>query len=199
MKSVIETFKDIPGYEGLYQVSDYGCVRSLNYQGKKRIKYLKNAKDSCGYERIDLHRDGKRKTFSVHRLVWETFNGKIPDGMEIDHINTVRDDNRLDNLRVVTHKENNANPITSDRVRKANRETHQLLAQDPKWREAHREATRKALSKPILQLDKTTGEVIREWECAADASIELGIKHANISACCHGRCKSAGGFKWSFA
>lgn len=48
----------------------------------------------------------------VHRIIWETFKGEIPDGYEIDHINTIRDDNRLENLRLVTHKENDNNPLT---------------------------------------------------------------------------------------
>ena len=195
MKAVIETFKDIPGYEGLYQVSDYGAVRSLNYQGKKRIKYLKNEKMPNGYERIVLCRNGKPKRFMVHRLVLETFVGKIPDGYEIDHINAVCDDNRLSNLRVVTHKENMENPISVER----NRETGRRNSQNHQWREAQREGARKALNKTVLQLDKVTGEVIRRWECARDASRELGIDHRNISACCRGKLKSAGGFRWCFA
>ena len=68
--------------------------------------------------KLSTHRDGylmfgvNHKLFLVHRAVWETFNGSIPDGMEIDHINTVGDDNRLENLRCVTHKDNNNNPLT---------------------------------------------------------------------------------------
>lgn len=48
----------------------------------------------------------------VHRIIYETFKGEIPDGMEIDHINTIKTDNRLENLRLVTHKENCNNPLT---------------------------------------------------------------------------------------
>ena len=51
----------------------------------------------------------------VHRLVWETFNGVIPDGYQIDHINTIRDDNRLENLRCVTRKDNMNNPLTTQK------------------------------------------------------------------------------------
>ena len=174
MKAVIETFKDIPDYEGLYQVSDYGAVRSLDYQGKKRIKYLRNTKTPKGYECICLFRDGKHRNFRVHRLVWEAFNGKIPEGYEIDHINTVRDDNRLDNLRVVTPKENRNNSITAAR---------------------HREAC----NKPILQLDKVTGKVIHEWKGQRDIERELGINQSSISQCCLGKRISAGGYRWCFA
>lgn len=54
----------------------------------------------------------KRLAVYVHRLVWETFVGEIPQGLTIDHINTVRDDNRIGNLRCITQKENNNNPLT---------------------------------------------------------------------------------------
>ena len=212
MKSVIETWKEVPGYEGLYEVSNCGAVRSLNYQGKKRIKYLRNMKNLDGYEAIRLYRDGKVKKFSVHRLVYETFVGEIPEGYEIDHINTVRDDNRLVNLRVVTSKENSNNPITRERHLEAisqrsqdpkwieaTREANKRLAKDPKWLEANREATRKAHNKPVLQLNKENGEVIRGWDCARDVERELGINNANISECCNNKRNSAGGFKWRYA
>ena len=54
----------------------------------------------------------KRKLMRVHRLVYETFVGEIPQGYELDHINTIRDDNRVENLRAVTPKENGNNPLT---------------------------------------------------------------------------------------
>lgn len=61
------------------------------------------------------------KTFYVHRLVWEAFNGEIPDGYEIDHKNTVRTDNRLENLRLTTPKENRNNPHTIEKYKMTNR------------------------------------------------------------------------------
>lgn len=196
MEAVIETFKPVRGYDGLYEVSDYGCVRSLNYNKTGKRNTLKNVRNQqTEYEYVCLCGYGKRKRFSVHRLVWETFVGPIPDGMEIDHINTVRNDNRLANLRVVTHKENQANPITSVRNRDAQREAGKRRSQDPQWREAHR----KAHNKPVLQLDKVTCETIKRWECASDAYRELGINQGNISSCCNGKLNSAGGFKWRFA
>lgn len=142
MESVIETFKDIPGYEGLYQVSDYGCVRSLKF-GK--VRYLRNVKRLDGYENINLCREGKKKKFSVHRLVWEAFVGQIPDGYEIDHINTKRDDNRLANLRVVTPKENCNNPITAER----HRDSMKRMSNDPQWRESVREASKQRSKKSM--------------------------------------------------
>ena len=207
MKAFLEYWKKVPGYEG-YEVSDFGTVRSLNYGHSGKRKELKPVKNNNGYEIVSLYRDGVQKQFTVHRLVWNAFNGAIPDGKEIDHINTVRDDNRLENLRIVTPRENSNNPITRTR----HLEAIKLRSEDPKWQEANseaikrrsedpkwRDAIRKACAKPILQLDKETGALIREWECTSDAARELGIRQPSISNCCNGKLKTAGGFKWKFA
>lgn len=73
--------------------------------------------NTTGYEYVSI--DGKLKL--AHRLVWEAFNGVIPEGMEIDHINTDRLDNRLENLRLVTPSENKRNPLTIERYRQSNK------------------------------------------------------------------------------
>ena len=70
-----------------------------------------------GYEYVTI--DGKSKL--AHRVMWEVFNGKIPEGMEIDHINTDRLDNRIDNLRLVTPSENKNNPLTIEHYKMSNR------------------------------------------------------------------------------
>lgn len=57
----------------------------------------------------------------MHRLIWEAFNGKIPEGFQIDHINTIRSDNRLENLRLVTPKENCNNPLTIEHYKQSNK------------------------------------------------------------------------------
>ena len=70
-----------------------------------------------GYMHVKLNNVG----YYVHRVVWEAFNGKIPEGKEIDHINTNRADNRLENLRLVTSSENKRNPITLERYKESNK------------------------------------------------------------------------------
>lgn len=169
------------------------------------------------------------KNFFLHRVVYEAFNSPIPDGYGIDHVNTIRDDNRLENLRVATPKENVNNPITAERMKEAGRRR----AKDPEWRHRQREGAKKlsesqewrnnqregakkrsenqeyrnrqregvrrARAKAVLQLDKDTNEVIREWPSAEDAVRELGISNASISQCCTGKQKTAAGYRWKFA
>lgn len=211
MKAFLETFRVVPGYEGIYEVSDYGVVRSLNYLRTGKRRELKPGKSKKGYEAVILSRDGVKKRFTVHRLVWEAFNGDIPEGLQIDHINGAKNDNRLANLRVVTTKQNANNPITCERRREAtkrrfenmewrevHREAIKRRSEDPKWQEANRRAVRKAKAKPILQIDKDSGALVRDWECIHDVERELGIHHANITSCCRGKRKTAGGYRWEF-
>lgn len=84
-------------------VSDDGHIFSERV-GKCKLEYLSN-----GYVRWSTNRNRKKIRILVHRLVWETFNGEIPKGMEIDHINRDKTDNKLSNLRCVTHIQNMRN------------------------------------------------------------------------------------------
>lgn len=188
----------------MYEVSNDGKVFS-HYTGN----VLKPWKDKDGYLLVGLHKDGKTKTCKVHRLVWEVFNGVIPDGMVIDHCDGNPQNNRLENLRCVTQKENCNNQVTRQRFIKAIKrrsekpewhEKMKKLYKSDKWRRKTTEAVRKACNKPVLQIDCNTGQVIRKWECTADAARELGLYHSHISACCRGEYghKSAGGFIWRF-
>ena len=78
-------------------------------KSQDRLVLCKQSKLRNGYK---VCHDYKRKMFIVHRAIYETFVSEIPDGYQIDHINTIRDDNRLENLRAVTPKENKNNPLT---------------------------------------------------------------------------------------
>ena len=79
-----------------------------------RLAQCKPRKRKDGY--LDIRVQTKISHALVHRVIWETFIGEIPEGYQIDHINTIRDDNRLENLRVVTRKENMNNPITRKNI-----------------------------------------------------------------------------------
>ena len=96
----------IKGQKGSYYAVDDGHI--YNESGKE-IGCI----DSQGYV-VTLNA-------KVHRLIWEAFNGKIPEGFQIDHINTIRNDNRLENLRLVTPKENCNNPLTIEHYKQSNK------------------------------------------------------------------------------
>lgn len=104
----IEIFNDIPGYEGLYQVSNLGRVKSLiKYKGTiERI--LRPGICTSGYYMVILSKNKKLKTISVHKLVSIVFLGHEPDGhrIVIDHINGDRLDNRVENLQFITQRQN---------------------------------------------------------------------------------------------
>ena len=111
----IESWKDIPNYEGLYQVSDAGRIKSLNgFIEKPNGKSIKIGKllsicyDKRGYSSKNLFKNKKRKTFRIHVLVAMAFLGHVPCGLKIvvDHKNNNKKDNRLCNLQVITQREN---------------------------------------------------------------------------------------------
>lgn len=101
----MEIFKDIKGYEGSYQVSNLGRVKSFNF-GKKKI--MNPSLSSNGYYQIGLRKEGKQHTKKIHQLVAIAFLNHSPDGLNIvvDHINNDKTNNKLDNLQLITHREN---------------------------------------------------------------------------------------------
>jgi hypothetical protein len=97
-----EIWIDIPDYEGLYQLSNLGYVKSTRH-GKERI--LKAGTDRHGYLYVILCKNGKTAYKSVHRLVYESFNGKT--NLSVDHIvECNKTDNRLCNLQAITQRKN---------------------------------------------------------------------------------------------
>ena len=111
-----EEWRDIKGYEGLYQISNIGRIKSCNklsYDNKRiKSKILKTKINKNGYEQIFLYKNNTKKYKSVARLVAEAFIPNPENKPEVDHINTIRNDNRVENLRWVTKKENMNNKIT---------------------------------------------------------------------------------------
>lgn len=168
----METFKDIKGFENIYQISNKGTVKSLRFN-KERI--LRTQTDIFGYHYINLNCDGKSYKYKIHRLVAEAFIPNPNNYPIINHINEDKTDNRVENLEWCTYSYNNT---YNDRAKKSGKKSG------------------KTLSRPIIQLTKN-GEFIREWESATEASKQLNIPLPNITNCINGKkYKSAGGFIW---
>lgn len=219
----MEEWKDIEGYEGYYQISNKGRVKSVertitrNVNGnlfpvKVRERIIILHKDGGMYRTAHLHKDGKTRAIHVHKLVWENFNGRVPDGLEIDHIIPVRNGgtDELENLRVVTRSENHLNPLTVINRSKAmagklagelnprygvklSDETREKIRQKALGRKISDE-TRKKISIPVYQCDKD-GNIIREWLGAAEAAKHIGVNRNTLSKASRksGMCR---GFKW---
>lgn len=168
-----EVWQDIQGYSGIYQVGTSGRIRSLK---KGKIELLKPYINNIGYAVLSLYANHKQKTCHVHKLVAGTFLVKVDGKNYIDHINGIETDNRIDNLRWCTPKEN-ANFGLSIINRKR--------------------AMRKACGVPVNQYD-LSGNYIATYATLTDAQTITGIAYQNIRACCIGRYKTAGNYIWKF-
>ena len=166
----MEHWKAISGYEGLYEVSDLGRVRSLKY-GKEKI--LKPGKTHGGYLMIGLRKDGHMKYLLVHRLVAKAFIPN-PNNLEtVNHKDETKTNNTVSNLEWMS-REDNINYGT------------------------HNKRVGEALSKQVQMFDKKTGEVLATFPSTREANRVTGIAQPNISACCNGKLKSAGGYIWRY-
>lgn len=113
----MEQWRDIEGYEGLYQVSDMGNVKSLISN-----RNLKPYINGSGYLQVELCKDGVHKSFRVHRLVAQAFIPNPENKPTVDHINTIKTDNIVSNLRWATQKEQlTENEISRERNNKSSK------------------------------------------------------------------------------
>lgn len=168
---IIEQWKPIVGYEGLYEISNLGRVKSLNYRhtGKERI--LKPANNGDGYLAVNIYRNGQRKMLKVHRLVAAAFIPN-PEGFEqVNHINEDKTNNCVSNLEFCDAKYN-ANYGTRTERMAASQRNHP------------------AMSKPV---EASRFPDFRTIELHFDSTREAGRKgyhQGNVAACCRG-CYSA--------
>lgn len=166
-----EVWKDVVGYEGLYQVSNMGRVRSLDrviiekrtgFKRKLKGKLLKPAIRDNGYAVVNLGRGHHRR---VHHIVMDAFVGVRQEGYEVDHINRNRADNRLENLQYLTIGENHAQGSESKR-------------------------------KPIRQI--CNGKVVKVYESASEASRQMGCTPKVIQMAARGELKTSCGYVWRY-
>lgn len=185
---MIEIWKDILGYEGLYQASNLGRIKSVDrtkigksgceviWKGRILHQYSNNGNNT--YLKVRLSKDGVIKNHYVHRLVWEAFNGKIPELMQVNHIDENCHNNLLSNLNLMTSKENNNWGTHTERL-------------------VEKQLNNAVNSKIVFQFD-LNGNFIREWPSGKEIQRQLNIPQANISACCLGKMKQSHSYIWKY-
>lgn len=168
-------WKDIKGYEGLYQVSDDGHVR--RFYSTKQPKILKN-RPSANYYIVSLSQKCKKKTVAVHRLVAEAFLEKPEGATEVNHKDSNKLNNNVSNLEWVTQKENFYHA--------AERESENPFGKKPR---------------KVKCIDPFTDEVLTEYRSLNDAAKFIGKMSATVGIIrvCQGYQQTAYGYKWEYA
>jgi len=163
-------WKPIPNFE------NYECSNDGEF--KRNGKILKQTNHIKGYKHIRLYKDSKQFTFRSHRIIYETFIGPIANGKEINHLNGLKNDNRIENLEMCTHSENLKHAI----------KTHLLKIKIGKECK---------LSKAIIGTNLKTGEIIK-FDSQADAK-RAGFNQGNIQSVLNKKRNHANGFSWDYS
>lgn len=173
-----EIWRPVKGYEGRYEVSSFGRIRSLNYNGTGRCEIIKQCDSHNGYLLVCLYDCGVRKSFRVNRIVAEAF---IPNPLNLPQVNHKDEDktnNNIDNLEWCDAKYNTNYGTGHDRAS-----------------EKQKNDGRK--SKHVLQYSMC-GDFIFEWPSTMEINRKLGFDRGYISNCCLGKYSSAYGFVWKY-
>ena len=120
----MEIWKDIKDYEGIYQASSFGNLRSLNYKRTGRVQVLKPAMDNKGYLRTALMKNGVLKTVKVHRVVLQTFVANPENKPQVNHINGIKNDNIVENLEWTDNRQNQIHAINLGLVKQKSGDFH---------------------------------------------------------------------------
>ena len=165
-----EIWRDIKDYEGYYQVSNRGIVKSLermkrNNGGYQKIpeKILKVYDNGKGYLRVQLCKDGKVKNCRINRLVAQAFLPNPNNLPEVNHIDQDKTNNCVENLEWCTTQYN----------------------------------VEYSQAKAVIGINKISG-LILEFPSLMEAERQTGISNKHICDCLKGRCKSAGGYYWQY-
>ena len=185
----VEIWKPVVGYEGLYEVSNLGNVRSVTrtvlQPNKSHVpiayntlkgKPMKLSLDRYGYLYCKLSKNGKRTQHTVHRMVAAAFlECGCPSKYCVDHINTVRTDNRVENLRFVSVKENNNNPLTIKNLKAA------LNNKDVQRRRIETMRVKEVKKQPkYVYMYDLEGNFIRMFPTMLDAAKFINTNHGSI-------------------
>lgn len=197
-----EIWKDIDGFEGLYQVSNFGNVMSLNYGNRGYAKKLTPKCNNSGRLWVELLKGGKRKCMLVHRLVALAFIPNPNNFPQINHKDENPKNNFAFNLEWCTQSYNNhysieRHPEYSIYLRRKKR-----APTGAEWHRIHDGENRNnrkpsKLSFPVLQYDKA-GKLLKKWETLYSAYKENNWNASSIKECCEMKRKTAYGFIWRY-
>lgn len=187
-----EIWKNIEGYEGLYLISNFGRIKSLN-RYKRCGNTLKLYNDIIlkqgkvdGYKTIQLCKDGIAKSFRVHRLVAEAFIPNPQNKSQVNHKDGDRTNNYVENLEWCTPKENIIHSYKK-LERKANTPWKNKFGKD------------NPNSKEVYKIDKNTNKIIEKFYGINEANRKTNIARSSIYKVCNNKQKTAGGYIWKFA
>ena len=164
-------------YEGLYKVSNFGRILSLNYRNTGKAELMTPSTNTKGYLKIGLSKNGETKQCLVHRLVAFTFLENPENLPEVNHKDENKTNNRVDNIEWKSHKDNINHGTRNERVSKAE-------INDPNK------------SKRVIQLS-LTGDFIREWPSTSECG-RNGFNKGHVAACCRREEKTHKGFLWIY-
>ena len=173
--STKEIWREIAGYEGLYEISNMGRVKSMNYKHTGKAKVLKLTPNNKGYLMVGLHKNGKSKTCRVHRLVAQAFIPNPDNLPQVNHKNEIKTDNRAENLEMCTLQYN-----------------HEYGSHNKKVAEAQHKIS-------VSQYEKVSEIFLNIYASAYDAQRATGVAQNSITACCKGKRKSAGNYVWRYS
>jgi len=194
----MEIWKDIDGYEGLYQVSSFGRVKSLKQAGRRRNELILKGGSVRNYRVVHLSKGGKVRSHRVHRLVAEAFIPNPKELLEVNHKDEVGSNNRLENLEWCTRKYNaNYGTATERRVKGFDyAEKVRNMDYKEKVKNTDYEAIGKMRRKPVVGTNIETGEKIYfEYMTLARKD---GFQDSKISSVCRGDRKTHKGFTWRY-
>lgn len=182
----MEIWKEIEGYEGLYEISNLGRVKSL-----KGNKIRKPAKERCGYLFIALSKNNIKKQYKVHRLVAQAFIDNPNNYPIINHKDEDKTNNKVENLEWCDHKYNSNYGTAIQRrllSEKLNPKRKEIIDKRRKSNTNHPN-----MSKPVLCVE--TGKI---FPSTHQIQRELGFASSNISSVCLGKYKQAYGYMWRY-
>ena len=184
-----EIWKSIEGYEGKYEISNLGRVKSLcDKNGRKRELILKPRVGKQGYLYLNLWQESEGKAKKIHRLVAEAFCYKPATAECVNHINGVKTDNRAENLEWCTYSYNSKQSYANGLSKPTKGDKDGMYGVHGKDHPS---------SKPVLQFS-LDGVFMKEWENPIEAGKALNVCGSSIQRCARGDRKTAFGYKWEY-